>query len=207
MDSHLIPEIKEKLNFLVDIGSCKGDFMRAYKDKFIECFAFEASYENASLINKTIVDEHWENCAVFNLAVCDKTGEVITLHASDCGDSGSNSILGGSTHNKNKQNVFTISIDDIFKLLDIEEIDMLKMDCEGCEYSSLLTSDLSRIKILCMELHRWENVENKFDLLKSHILKTHDVYSSYTNGHEVVTYIRKDLDQMFKSHDKYGQKQ
>ena len=195
----------EKLEILVDIGSCKGDFMNKYRNNFAECFAFEASYENAALINNRIYSENWDNCAVFNLAVSDTTGEIITLMGADSADAGSNSIIGGSTHNSKKQNVYSIKFDDIFTFLGIEQIDLLKMDCEGCEYKALENADLSKVKIICMELHCWEGIEDKKQTLAKKILETHydvnqDKYSLdlpapdlFGNSHSVCTFIRRDL--------------
>jgi|14BtaG_2_1085337.scaffolds.fasta_scaffold06021_2 FkbM family methyltransferase len=177
---------------LVDIGSCRGDFLALHKDKFAECFAFEASYENASLINKRIYEENWENCAVFNLAVSDKTGDIVSLKKADSGDAGSNSIIGGSTHNGLSQNAYTIKFNDIFEFLQIEEIDLLKMDCEGCEYVALGDADLSNIKIICMELHNWEGFTDELPKLKNKILITHDIYHEKGGGHQIITFVRKE---------------
>lgn len=194
LDTYQIPDILSPNNsVLVDIGSCRGDFMDAYRDKFQECFAFEASYENASFINKRIVEENWENCVVFNLAVCGKSKEFIDLLSSDSGDAGSNSVLGGSTHRNTKQRAYTIDFNDIFEFLNVDKIDLLKMDCEGCEYLSLFDARLENVKIICMELHHWENFVDQKEKLKNHILKTHDIFSGGSSkGHENITFILKE---------------
>lgn len=185
---HLPDDIKGDV--LVDIGGCKGEFTETYKDKFNECFIFEASYENSSFINKKILEDEWTNTSVFNLAVSDITGDIVKLYANNR-DRGSGSIIGGSTHTGNYTNVFTIDFNNIFNFLGIEQIDLLKIDCEGGEYKFLPSSNLEKVNMICIELHAWEGYADKIDDLQNHILTTHDLIYNADKGHRIQTYKRK----------------
>ena len=112
-----------------------------------------------------------------------KTGEIRTLHADDSKDRGSSSIVPISSHNGNQQNVFTINYEDIFKFLNVEEISLLKVDCEGSEYEFLLNSDLTKVNVICIEIHNWEGKSHLQQSLIDHIEKTHETLSSKDTAH------------------------
>ena len=181
LDNYKVPfDSRQSLwgEVMVDVGSCKGDFLKKHHERFTECFAFEASYENAIYIAQRIQEEEWNNCVVFNHAVAGKTGEIRTLYACDSKDRGSSSIIGGSSHNGNQHNVLTINYEDIFKFLNVEEISLLKVDCEGCEYEFLLNVDLTKVNVMCLEIHDWEGKSDLQESLINHIEKTHETFHS-----------------------------
>lgn len=189
VDNYVIPENIGN-NVLVDIGGCKGEFTENNRNKFSECFIFEASYENASHINKTILEKNWTNTAVFNLAVSDKTGQILKLYQNE-NDRGSGSTIGGSTHQEKYTNVYSIAFNDILSFLDIKNIDLLKIDCEGAEHIFLPTSNLESVDVICLELHDWEGYSDNVVNIENHILKTHTLIHTKGGGHKLQTYKRK----------------
>ena len=66
------------------------------------------------------------------------------------------------------------------------------MDCEGCEYKALLGADLSNVKTICMELHRWEDFFSQQSELRDKIMTTHNVYHERGASHKVITFIKKE---------------
>jgi len=192
VDGYKIPRgTLDGKHILVDIGGCRGEFTERYKKHFDECFIFEASFENASFINKRIIDEGWTNTAVFNLAVSDTTGDILKLY-SNHNDRGSGSILGGSTHLENYTNVLSITFNDILKLLNVPKIDLLKIDCEGAEHKFVTCSNFENVDIICIELHAWEGCVDNMINVENHLLKTHHLYDQYMHaGHKIQTYKRK----------------
>lgn len=99
-----------------------------------------------------------------------------------------------------QQHVMTISFEDIFKFLNVDYINYLKVDIEGAEYAFLLGKDLSRVDVIGIEIHAKRGYIEQVNKLMAHIRKTHVFTKPWYNGeipnpshHIEDTAIRKDL--------------
>ena len=90
-------------------------------------YLYNYSLENRNL-NKNLKDK----IHLFNLAVSDKVG---TLEINDL----------DSTSQYRDNNSYTVNVTTIDKILEENNIeaDILKIDCEGCEFNIILNTDLS----------------------------------------------------------------
>jgi hypothetical protein len=70
--------------------------------------------------------------------------------------------------------VKSISLEEIYGIVNNQIIDYMKIDCETSEYSFLLNKDLSKLKYIGIELHHHIGF-NKYDELLNWIKKTHDL--------------------------------
>jgi hypothetical protein len=62
------------------------------------------------------------------------------------------------------EEVEIVTLDDLFEELNLEEVDMAKMDCEGGEVEAILAASdecLRRIKHLSLEYHFQSNISNE----------------------------------------------
>lgn len=66
---------------------------------------------------------------------------------------------------KDYRRVAKVTLEDIMKMLNVDRIDVLKLDCEGSEFSILgNTPSLHRIRFICGEYHgraRWDEFRSK----------------------------------------------
>ena len=150
-------KIKED-DIIVDIGAHVGYFTiyaanLAKKGKII---SYEPSKSSFLILEKNIKINKFSNVKLENLAVSKIHGKAWLY--TDNMDEISNSL-----YNLNKnfevQEVETITLSDIFLKYGLDEIDFLKMDCEGAEYDIILNSPksiLNKIKKMSIEIH--ENV-------------------------------------------------
>lgn len=156
----------------VDIGSNFGIFSINASVFFKNVYAFEPSYL-PELTSKIFIENLGiRNIKIFNLAVTNKTGQILPLTNIPCPDglrlSKDNTLLLNPKSEKIKNQyelVLTIAYKDIFELIEKESIDYLKIDCEGCEYLILLNQDLSNVGIISGEMHNLPGFD--FDVLQS----------------------------------------
>lgn len=78
----------------------------------------------------------------------------------------SGSIVSFNHVGASKLEVDLLDIDGVFACIDVDRIDLLKVDIEGAEYelinSAAFQQNASRIRILCIEFHhRWNEVGSK----------------------------------------------
>ena len=147
-----------------------------------------------------------DQVACFNLAAAKNSGEIIKVfkHAWSA-ESVSCMTNKEMFHAQYKDwtearepfhNVFTISLEDLYKLFDVDYIDYLKIDIEGAEYDFLFGKDLSKIGAIGLELHGTFGQEKKNEM-KEYLSKYFEIYDvQYDNdapGHSVITYINKEL--------------
>lgn len=208
----------------VDLGSNVGFFVLDNWLSFKSIFAIDASYQNFCETLKKVLamrikysDKHLvgtdgsaavpgDQVACFNLAAAKNSGEIIKVfkHAWSA-ESVSCMTNKEMFHAQYKDwtearepfhNVFTISLEDLYKLFDVDYIDYLKIDIEGAEYDFLFGKDLSKIGAIGLELHGTFGQEKKNEM-KEYLSKYFEIYDvQYDNdapGHSVITYINKEL--------------
>ena len=157
------------MNVCVDIGANVGGFSMLAAHYFENVFSFEPSRVNFV----TALSNCPSNVQLYNLAVTGKVGDVQHL---TCGiDSltgkfhGHNASLYGAEDEK--ETVLTIDLEKIYELAETDFIDYLKLDCEGSEWDILLYQDLSRIGIICAEIHALPEGMGDFKELRKKLLR------------------------------------
>lgn len=157
----------------IDIGANIGGFSTAYHNEFEKIIFFEAN-PNAFEIAKNNTSG-FKNVVGYNLAVSDVSGKKLKLMNHFSKDLGSVSCSPSITDiNKDWDEsigeIQTTSLEDIFKMINNQKIDYLKLDCENSEYEILMNKDLSNIDYIAMELH-WQMGEKKYKELLAYVSK------------------------------------
>ena len=173
----------------VDVGANVGGFPLVNHSKFEKIYCFEpAEYSYNECVQNT---KDFENVEVFKNAVSNKSGEKIKLRAyGDSNYSGNASTFEDYRwDDDNFEMVETVTIEDIYKIIDSEIIDYLKIDCEGGEYDFLMNKDLSKIGYIGIEVHIQLN--EKAEELMNYFEKTHSIITKSGDGktmHYEITY-------------------
>jgi len=149
---------------VVDIGGYIGDFsLYAAKRLGARVIVYEPVPENFSLIQENCRLNPWANMRVWNKAVA--SAPEISINVAREKDD----VHASSHMYQNANEKITIKatrIDDLFTENAVSRIDLLKVDCEGCEYEILrdaAVSTLERIENVAMEYHCIDGWEAKLD--------------------------------------------
>ena len=161
---------------IIDIGSHAGDSALFFASKGAVIYGFEPVKElyNLSLKNIKLNLELSPNINIFNLGVSYKKGKIKI----DSMDSVSSYI--------NERSQYDVEILDINDIINKFHPNLLKMDCEGCEFSIILNSDLSKFDEIIFEQHA-KMVGKDFELLEKRLkeqgfnIKVHTVYDEQIN--------------------------
>ena len=141
-----IKNIKNK-NIIIDVGANAGDFSVFLNKDAKMIYAFEPVPKIYERLVNNIKVNNITNITAYNFGVhVKKTALKISVPKQD----GCSKIsIDGNTLIK------TITWDDLYNLIGSpSKIDLLKIDCEGCEYSLLKNPTiLKHIKEIRMELH------------------------------------------------------
>ncbi len=147
----------QKKSVIVDVGAHYGFFSlfanrNTHKDSQI--YSFEPSAENFRTLRKNISDNKIENVRMFQCAVGSKNGTGKLIHRKNP----VNSALEETTYVRSSsfEAVEIKTLGTLIKEKKIQQIDFLKLDCEGSEYAILETlSDeiFQIIKTISMEFH------------------------------------------------------
>ena len=150
---------------IIDVGGHIGAFTKycAWRWPFLQIHTFEANPKNWELIERNIYDiSHkvslYKGAAVG--AVPKNKKLVINKAESDTITGGWGIIFDDEADIKETDNTATIDIDNFYSLSgvikDMDKVDILKLDCEGSEFSILkaLTDDeLYKVDYLVCEIH------------------------------------------------------
>lgn len=122
---------------------------RGYDNK-IKVYAVEPEPHNLSLLNQNI-----QNNPVKNITIVDKAvwHEEKMVSISDRG--GNSSIV--NLENENKSEVLAITMENLFSMYNIKEVDVMKIDIEGAEFDLIINTPaetLAKIKRLVLEFDK-----------------------------------------------------
>jgi len=173
---------------VIDAGCNVGGFAEAYKNRFNNFLAIDASSYN---IEEYQSHHHFPT---MHKALYSTDGEIVKLKKymvperdNDDTNSGNYSITGFFYENKNGwsgdeyEEVETVSLDTL--LAPYDSVGLLKIDIEGAEYDFLFGKDISKIKWITGEFHNFLGKE-KQDELFNWILQTHEEVYTDGNGSE-----------------------
>lgn len=153
------PEIDfEKLETIVDIGANIGAASLWFLRQAPDCRVF--SIEPDALVSQ-ILDT--------NCSMNDSKGRMKLVRAAIGGDSGVGRLIQGDSSTTNRivlefdtagrnveQQVPVYSLRDLFSYLNLESVDLIKLDCEGAEFATISRSsaaDLQRVGVIIGEFH------------------------------------------------------
>lgn len=130
---------------VIDIGSFVGDTALIFAKNGAKVYGYEPVKKNYnySLKFKEVNPNIKNKLHFFNMGVSDKIGK-INIESMD------------STNTFKKENdSYEVDVTTIEKILEENNIepDILKIDCEGCEFNIILNSDLSNFNHIIMEHH------------------------------------------------------
>jgi FkbM family methyltransferase len=168
-----------KTEVAVDLGSNLSLFELKYNNSFKNIYYFEASYDNFLKGTAAILSKGIKNCVGFNLAAGPVSGELVKIYSCLNQDCGSNSIIEWEqADTEDYHHVMAISMDDIFRLLNVERINYLKIDIEGAEYDVIKNfTNIDKVDVIGIEIHNLLGPQ-KMNEVREKILQTHDMIAN-----------------------------
>jgi FkbM family methyltransferase len=157
---------------VMDIGAGLGEFtlFAAASHPSNRVLAFEPFAESFALLQENIAQNHIQNIEAYPLAIWGKSGsllldlsggEPLQLQSSQ------NAAAAETASDGHHRQVDCSSLSDIFERLNVAQLDLLKLDCEGAEYPILFQTEpraLEKIRRIVMEYHDQIRGNNHRDL-------------------------------------------
>ena len=150
---------------IIDIGAGIGDFSiyAAFARPKVSVLAFEPFPDSFDLLAKNLSDNQVDNVLIFQTAVWEGDGELL-LDLS----SGEPLQIGSLEHgevvkSEDTLKVQSISLNSLLIQNQLEQVDLLKLDCEGAEYKILMNAPhgaLIKIRRIIMEYHDLDEKHN-----------------------------------------------
>ena len=136
-------DINYENRIIIDIGANSGDSALFFASKGAKIYGFEPVKEYYEIAKKNIElnDSLKNNIKIFNYGVSYKKGTL----SIDSMDSVSSYI--------NDNDSYEIEVVSIEEILNHVSPDLLKMDCEGCEFEIIENCDLSMFNEILFEYH------------------------------------------------------
>lgn len=149
--------IRKAKGAVIDIGGHLGFFSlyASLLNPTVPIYCFEPHVGNFELLKRNLKDNRVRNVTAKNLAVSNQIGEVdLLLSKEDL----NHSIVRAIEPTNEVQKVQTITLEKIFDRHYIGHCDLIKIDCEGAEFSILEDSPPSifdRVSHIFLEYHNW----------------------------------------------------
>lgn len=143
-------DLKGKI--IIDVGGNIGDTALQFAKQGAVVYSFEPvpPIYDIALKNINLNPDLKDNIHFFNYAISDKKGKIKISYK------GEGTSTGSSTYSQNGTiyEVDTITMENIINNIGCN-VDLLKLDCEGCEYKIVSNSDLSFFKEVFLEYHQF----------------------------------------------------
>ena len=155
-------------------------------------YSFEPHLETYKLLEENVKKNNLTNVKIFNMGVSDNVKQELTLfnhphysggNTTCCDDMSMDNYF---NTNINKTTVKSMSLDEIICHNNIDNIELLKIDCEGAEYEIIYSSLLFKTGIV-------KNMVGEFHSLKyntksdNNVDKLMDYCNKYVNGFKKIT--------------------
>lgn len=165
---------------IIDIGACTGDTSIYFALKGAKkIIAVEPFPRNFEILKKNIEKNHFNESITPILAACGYSKKEILIDPNL--NDGMRSVL---REFSDGVKISTITLEEIIKDFDISNA-ILKLDCEGCEYETILNSSsaiLQKFTDIQIEYHNgYKNLEEK--LLSVGFEVSHTVIDNINRGH------------------------
>lgn len=164
-----------KDSIVFDLGGYKGDFSYIINKKFgCNCFLFEP------------LDSYFSECVKrfsnnpkilpFKYGIKKRT-EKVKIYPND--DGTSTNIVG-----EKYETVYTKGLLEVIKQLDIDKIDLIKINIEGDEYDvleqAILDNSIHKISNIQVQYHQWiDNCEERRNEITKRLEETHSLEWKY----------------------------
>lgn len=161
--SILINRFMPKKPVVINIGAHIGCFDLYLKSlrPFAEIWSYEPNPNNYSLLRKNIEENHLQDIVLNDSAVGSVVGHC-QFYLNESNPNESSMYADGE-----KRQIPCTNLPSLLKKMDGKVVDLLKMDCEGCEYEVLLQlPHRGRIKNVLMEYHELSADKNKSFILR-----------------------------------------
>jgi FkbM family methyltransferase len=180
-DCYRLAELRFRPRTILDIGAHIGCFANRARRRWpaAEIACVEANPDNLGALRANVRND----VTVFPFAATYAPGPVTVVSSLYPGSDNSGAsfveVHGGDTHSDKRPrfSVATVQLEQLLERLRWQSIDLLKLDCEGCEFSLLEnTPSLDRIGVIVGEFHDRERFER---LLRTrfaawHVLRCED---------------------------------
>lgn len=165
---------------IIDIGACTGDTSIYFALKGAKkIIAVEPFPNNFEILKKNITENKFDELIIPILGACGYSNKEILIDPNL--NDGMRSIL---YEFPDGIKISTITLQDIIKDFDVSDA-ILKLDCEGCEYETILNSSseiLQKFTDIQIEYHNgYQNLEKK--LLSVGFEVSHAVIDNMHRGH------------------------
>jgi FkbM family methyltransferase len=141
---------------VVDIGGGLGDFtLFAAQEPTSKVYAFEPTPDSFRLLQENVAMSGRRNVQAEPVAIWSTSGQ-IAIDTSPGEAVQFISREAGSQPAAGQVRVESITLAEAFERFEIERVDLLKMDCEGAEYTILFSSPpeiLQKVQRIVMEYH------------------------------------------------------
>lgn len=152
---------------IVDIGGYIGDFS-IYAAKYLNAnvIVYEPTIENFVILKQNIENNGFEKRIIpINKAVSDSNEIKLNIKIQKSEEVHASAYM---YQDAGSRIIPSITLSNLLETHQLDSIDLLKVDCEGCEYDIFSeTSDqiFNRIKNIVFEYHRVEGFKMKLDLV------------------------------------------
>lgn len=170
-NEYILENFKNLQSNIIDIGANCGmaSIILAKQNPNSIIYAFEPDYNTFLLLKENVSLNNLQNVKFFNLAVSDSSNKKLILYKHPDYSGGNTTCSEDQSFktffNKdiNKVEVDCISFDDIIQQFNIDQVELLKIDCEGAEYEIIYNSKYIRMK-------KVKNIVGEFHNLKYNTL-------------------------------------
>jgi FkbM family methyltransferase len=167
-------KIQQKSNpTIIDIGANVGFFSIACIHKFRNprIIAFEPVQRNFAELKNNTKEIPKANLEIVNQAVSDREGEIILKYDKTQSITTSASIF-ENQYGDDEEKVTSTTLEKIMAENKINEIDILKLDCEGAEYGIFYRTPkkvFDKIRSVALETHRGKGENENNDSLAKYV--------------------------------------